>query len=108
MTQATELLRERTASEPRLVLSVSAAHFMSHYYILLLPPLFEVGVADYGVSYTELGFALLAHNTVSAVLLTPAGFLVDRVGARSLLIGALILGAISYAVAGLVHSFWVL
>ena len=108
MTQATELLRERAPTDTRLVLSVSAAHFVSHYYILLLPPLFEFVRADYGVSYTELGFALLAYNTVSAVLQTPAGFLVDRLGARSLLIGALILGAIAYAIAGLVHSFWVL
>ena len=108
MAQATQLLRERAPSDRRLVLSVSAAHFVSHYYILLLPPLFEFVRADYGVSYTELGFALLAYNAVSAVLQTPAGFMVDRFGARSLLIGALILGAIAYAIAGVVHSFWVL
>jgi MFS family permease len=101
-------LRADTASGGRLVLSVSAAHFVSHYYILLLPPLFEFVRADYGVSYTELGLALLAHNLVSALLQTPTGFLVDRFGARALLIGALILGAIAYGVAGIVHSFWVL
>jgi len=108
MTQATQLLRERAPSDTRLVFSVSAAHFVSHYYILLLPPLFEFVRADYGVSYTELGFALLAHGAVSAVLQTPAGFVVDRFGARSLLIAALILGAVAYAIAGLVHSFWVM
>src|SRR5689334_10989687 len=108
MTQATDLLGARAPSDKRLVFSVSAAHFVSHYYILLLPPLFEFVRADYGVTYTELGFALLAHGAVSAVLQTPAGFLVDRLGARSLLIGALVLGAITYSIAGLVHSFWVM
>lgn len=108
MTQATQLLRDRATTETRLVASVSAAHFVSHYYILLLPPLFNFVRADYGVSYTELGLALVAFNVISAVLQTPAGFLVDRIGARALLIGGLLLGACAFAVAGLVDSFWLL
>jgi sugar phosphate permease len=85
---------------------VSAAHFVSHYYIMLLPPLFMFVRADYGVSYTELGFALVAFNVVTAVLQTPAGFLVDRIGARPLLAGGLALGGAAFAVIGLVPSFW--
>lgn len=87
---------------------VSAAHFVSHYYIILLPPLFVFVREDYGVSYTELGLALVAFNIVSAVLQTPAGFLVDKIGARPLLAGGLALGGAAFAVAGLVHSFWML
>ncbi len=64
---------------------MSAAHFVSHYYILVLPPLFAFIRADYGVSYTEIGLALTVFNAVSAVLQTPAGFLVDRVNARLVL-----------------------
>jgi MFS family permease len=86
---------------------VCAAHFVSHYYILVLPPLFGFVRADYGVSYTELGLALTAFNVVSAMLQTPAGFLVDRVSARLVLIAGLLLGATGLAVAGLVNSFWV-
>ena len=52
------------------------------------------------MSYTELGLALTAFNVVSAVLQTPAGFLVDRIGARINLIGGLLLGAGAIAVAG--------
>jgi hypothetical protein len=72
MTQAAETLTPPTGAETRLVTSISAAHFVSHYYILLLPPLFNFVRADYGVSYTELGFALVAFNVVSAALQTPA------------------------------------
>ena len=86
---------------------VSAAHFVSHFYIILLPPLFVFIRADYSVSYTELGLALVAFNIVTALLQTPAGFLVDRMGARLPLIGGLVLGGIAVAVAGLVDSFWV-
>ena len=64
--------------------------------------------ADYGVSYTEIGLAWAAFNVVSAVLQTPAGFLVDRLGARILLIAGLVIGAGAFMIAGLVHSFWVL
>jgi MFS family permease len=107
MTEATERLRPNNAAT-RLVTSISAAHFVSHYYIILLPPLFEIVRADYSVSYTELGLALTIFNVVSAVLQTPAGFLVDRFGARPLLIGGLLLGACAFVIAGVVHSFWVL
>ena len=61
----------------------------------------------YGVSYTELGLALTVFNVVSAVLQTPVGFLVDRIGARVMLIAGLLLGTGAIAVAALVNSFWV-
>jgi MFS transporter, FSR family, fosmidomycin resistance protein len=108
MTQASEILGTRRTSSTRVVGVVSAAHFVSHIYILVLPPLFAFVRADYGVSYTELGLALAAYNIVSAALQTPAGFLVDWLGARILLIAGLIVSAIAFAIAGLVDSFWVL
>ncbi|MGE5535828.1 MAG: MFS transporter [Acidobacteriota bacterium] len=108
MTQASGTIGLQRASDARLIGVISAAHFVSHYYTLLLAPLFVFVRADYGVSYTELGLALTAFNVVSAALQTPAGFLVDRLGARIPLIGGLLLGAGAFAVAGIVHSFWVL
>jgi MFS family permease len=108
MTQAVELPGAGRASHVRVVGAVSAAHFVSHYYIILLAPLLPFVRADYGVSYTEIGIAFAAFNVVSALLQTPAGFLVDRFGARVLLIGGLLLGATALMVAGLVNSFWVM
>src|ERR1039457_2915387 len=98
MTQATEILRESRAPHARIVGAVSAAHFVSHYYILLLAPLLPFVRADYGVSYTEIGFAFAAFNGVSAALQTPAGFLVDWLGARILLICGLAIGAAAFTV----------
>jgi FSR family fosmidomycin resistance protein-like MFS transporter len=95
------------ANDARAIVSVSAAHFVSHVYILLLPPLFEVIRADYQVSYTELGLALVAFNALTAIFQTPAGFLVDRIGARIVLIGGLLLGSVAVVIAGIVASFWV-
>jgi FSR family fosmidomycin resistance protein-like MFS transporter len=109
MTVSTDLpVASRRADDARLVAGVSGAHFVSHFYLLVLPPLFAFVRADYGVSYTELGLALTVLNAVSAVLQTPAGFLIDRMNARLALVAALALGAVAFVVAALVNSFWVL
>ena len=108
MSQATELLGASRAPHLRVVGVISAAHFVSHYYILLLAPLLPFVRAEYGVSYTEIGLALAAFNIVSAALQTPAGFLVDWLGARVLLIVGLAVGASAFVIAGLVDSFWVM
>ena len=108
MSQAAGTLRASQASYVRVVGAVSAAHFVSHYYIILLAPLLPFVRAEYDVSYTEIGLAFAAFNIVSAVLQTPAGFLVDRLGARTLLIAGLAIGGGAFVVAGLVDSFWML
>ena len=105
MSQAIELLGASRASHTRIVGVVCAAHFVSHYYILLLAPLLPFVRAEYAVSYTEIGLALAAFNIVSAALQTPAGFLVDWLGARILLIVGLAVGAGAFVIAGLVDSF---
>lgn len=108
MSEAVEVLAETRVPHARIVGVVSAAHFVSHYYIILLAPLLPFVRVDYGVSYTEIGFAFAAFNIVSAALQTPAGFLVDWLGARILLIGGLVIGAGAFTIAGLTNSFWLL
>jgi MFS family permease len=108
MTQAIDLpLPATRAAETRFVGTVCFVHFASHYYITLLAPLFLFVRADYGVSYTQLGLAFTAFNVISTALQTPAGFLVDRVSARLLLVAGLLVGAIAFTIAALVDSFWV-
>jgi MFS family permease len=96
------------AGENKLVALVCAAHFVSHYQFMLMAPLFPLIRADLGVSYTQLGLTLTLFNIVGAALQTPAGFVVDRIGARALLIGALVVSSLAYLVIGLVPAFWVL
>jgi MFS transporter, FSR family, fosmidomycin resistance protein len=108
MTQVAELplpSAPRTA-ETRFVMSVCFAHFVSHYYMLLLAPLFIFIKDDFGVTYTELGLALTLFNIVSTVGQTPVGFLVDRWNARYMLVAGLLVGSGALAVAGWVNSFW--
>jgi MFS transporter, FSR family, fosmidomycin resistance protein len=107
MSQLAERLGGSRSSYIRVVGAVSAAHFVSHYYIILLAPLLPLVRAEYKVTYTEVGLALAAFNIVTAALQTPAGFLVDRLGARVLLVAGLAIGASAFVIAGLVDSFWV-
>src|SRR5690554_6401591 len=54
------------------------------------------------VSFVELGIAIGLFNIVSALVQAPLGFLVDRLGARRMLMAALLLGTVSF---GLVAAF---
>ena len=108
MSQAAGVIGSTRAPYIRVVGAVSAAHFMSHYYIILLAPLMPFVRDEYQVTYTEIGLAFAAFNIVTAVFQTPAGFLVDRLGARALLILGLVIGATSFVTAGFVNSFWVM
>lgn len=87
---------------------VSLAHGFSHFFQLVLPPLFPLLVVDFGVSYQALGVVTMVFYGVSSVAQTGAGFLVDRFGARRILIGGLILFSGATALMGFVPSFYYL
>ena len=98
----------RRNGDIRLIGSVSLAHCVSHFYMLVLPPLFAVIQTEYGVSYTELGLCFAVFNGTSALLQTQAGFLVDRGSARLALVAGLLIEAAAFVVAASVHSYWML
>jgi MFS family permease len=89
----------------KVVSLVAAGHFLSHFYILVLPPLFPLLRGEYGVSYTALGLALAVLNGTTALTQAPVGFLVDRFGARGILIGGLALFAAATALIGMFPTY---
>ena len=92
----------------KIVSLVGAAHFMSHVYVIMLPPLFLFARAEYGVSFAQLGIAMAVFGFFSATLQTPAGFVVDRLGSGTLLIAALVLSGTGAAIVGLLPFYWAL
>jgi MFS transporter, FSR family, fosmidomycin resistance protein len=90
----------------RVNLLIGNGHFLSHFYVLCLPPLFVAWQSAFNVSFAELGLAVALMSGTTAVLQTPVGFLVDRYGARSFLVGGALLMSLSIAVMGLAVSFW--
>jgi MFS family permease len=93
----------------RVITLISTGHFLSHFYILVLPPLFLAWREEFQVSFAALGAAVAAMSAVTAILQTPVGFLVDRYGARGLLVGGNLLMALSISAMAFAPSYeWIL
>jgi MFS family permease len=70
---------------------ISIAHWVSHYYILVLPMLFPFLKTQLGVGYIDLGFALTVSAVVSGLTQAPLGYIVDHLGARKILLAGLMI-----------------
>jgi MFS family permease len=90
----------------RVNILIGNGHFLSHFYVLCLPPMFLAWQSAFGVSFAELGMTIMLMSGTTAILQTPVGFLVDRHGARRFLIGGTLLMSLSLAAMGLATEFW--
>lgn len=90
----------------RVNILIGNGHFLSHFYVLCLPPMFLAWQDAFHVSFAELGMTVALMSGTTAILQTPVGFLVDRHGARMFLIGGALLMSLSIAAMGLATSFW--
>lgn len=79
---------------------VGLAHGSSHFFHLLLPPLFPWLIADFDTSYSQLGVMVSLFFVVSGTGQMLSGFVVDKVGAQRVMFAALS----SFVIAGLVAA----
>lgn len=85
---------------------IGTGHFLSHFYVLCLPPMFLFWKDEFGVSFGELGLAVALMSGTTAVLQTPVGFLVDKHGARRFLVGGTLLMTLAMAAMGMASAYW--
>ena len=85
---------------------IGVAHFFSHLFILLLPPLFLTLRDQFGVSFLELGLIMTVFSGATASTQLPFGYLVDRFGARWILIGGLAAESLAFVTIGFGDGFW--
>ncbi|TRZ90653.1 MAG: MFS transporter [Rhodocyclaceae bacterium] len=82
-------------ADAAVIALVGVAHATSHLFHLLLPPLFPLLMPDFGFGYTEAGFLMTVFFTISGLGQAFAGIVVDRYGARRVLMAGVSLLAAS-------------
>jgi MFS family permease len=92
-------------ADARVIALVGLAHGTSHFYHLILAALFPWLKPAFGLSYAELGLLLTAFFVVSGIGQTLAGFVVDKVGARSVLFFGMAMLGISALVLSVAGSY---
>jgi predicted MFS family arabinose efflux permease len=88
--------------------AVSFAHFFSHLFLLAYPPLFPLLAAEFGASTTRLGLLITAIYVPQLLLQLPLGGVVDRLGAKWILVSGLAITSLSIGGSGLSTSYWML
>ena len=99
MTTATLPAPQR--SDIEVISVIGFVHGVSHFFHLLLPPLFPWLMAEFGLSFTAIGTTMTVFFVASGIGQASAGFLVDRFGAARVL-GA---GISCFALAGVLLYF---
>ncbi len=84
---------------------VGLAHGTSHFFHLLLPPLFPWLMPQFGLSFTRAGFLMTVFFVVSGIGQALAGFIVDRIGARPVLLFGVSMLTISALALALADSY---
>lgn len=84
--------------EVEAIAVIGFGHGVSHFFHLMIPPLFPWLMRDFGLSFTEAGLLSGVFFTISGFGQAAAGFVVDRLGARRVLLSGMGL----FALAGLI------
>ena len=87
---------------------VGAAHWASHFFHLVLPAVFLLLHDEFQISFAALGLLTTLMYGASGLAQTAAGFMVDRFGARRVLLSGLTLLSTATLACGLVNSYWML
>ena len=92
--------------EVQVIGLISVAHFLSHFYLTSLVPLYALISAELGVSWTSLSWGITAYVICTGILQTPMGYVVDRIGGRKVLVGGLFVLASGIGAIGFATELW--
>src|SRR5271167_2127401 len=95
----------KAGAAARTLGAISAAHWVSHFHMFVLPMLFPFLKEKLGVGYIDLGFALTVFAVISGLTQAPIGYLADHIGARKILLMGLTLGGFALIVLGVHLSY---
>ncbi len=92
----------------RVIGVVGFAHGTSHFFHLLLPPLFPWLMQDFSLNFTQVGALMTIFFIISGIGQALAGFAVDRIGPRRVLLFGVSMLALSGFTLALATHYWML
>lgn len=87
---------------------IGTAHSISHFFHLILAPLFPWLKVEFGLTYAELGLLMTVFFVVSTMVQASAGFWVDHSGARPVLLTGVATLGLAALVLGFAPNYWIL
>jgi MFS transporter, FSR family, fosmidomycin resistance protein len=94
-----------TRREIEVIALVGFGHGVSHFFHLLIPPLFPWLMADFGLTFTQVGATTAVFFLVSGIGQAASGFIVDHLGPRRVLFAGMALFAIAAITLGAARSY---
>lgn len=84
---------------------VSSGYFLSGVYLIVLPPIFPLLSAEFSLSNTALGVLMSVFALASGLTQMPIGILVDKIGARWVLISGAGISALVVTLFGFATTY---
>lgn len=98
----------RTALANRALLALMTGHFVNDMFAAILPMMYPIAKAEFGVSNADVGFLTLAYTTTSSILQPFFGHVSDRWRSPWLAPAILVWSTIWVSSYGFADSYWVL
>ncbi|MBV9976504.1 MAG: MFS transporter [Hyphomicrobiales bacterium] len=104
----TDIALDAPRRDARVISLIGGAHCSSHFFQLVLPPLFPLMKVGFGVDFVDLGLMISVFFFTSAFAQVLMGFIVDRFGAHRVLPGGIACLGFSMLGIGFAQSYWML
>lgn len=89
-----------------LITLLGVAHGLSHYFHLIIPPLFPWIMPEFGTSFAQMGAVMTVFFICSSLGQATSGVLVDKFGAKVCLYGGVTLLMIAGFLFSIAQSYW--
>lgn len=87
---------------------ISAGHFVSHFWSITLPAIFTILAGVFHVNFVQLGLLMTVYSIATAVCQIPCGYIVDRHGAKLILVAGILVDGVAFACCAIAPNYAVL
>ena len=100
------MMTEARKQDILLITLLGVAHGLSHYFHLIIPPLFPWIMPEFGTSFAEMGAVMTVFFITSSLGQAVSGIVVDKLGPRVCLYGGVSLLMIAGFLFSFAQNYW--